>query len=794
MANSSFYLENTPFTEYNQAILDAEAVLAATLAAKASVEAIAATVAEGASVAADRATMAALPSATRIAVLTEDGRGGIFHQFVGTPPVADPLEILYVPSSTAGFYWSRQREGSEIHLVWAGIAVGPLSASAGLVAADFDATVELQAVLNLAGALGGGCVRNPFGKIAVSAPVTIPDNVQWGSSDRNLSHVIITNTIGANLDVFTNETRSITTGELGAPGIRIFGLTFDGELREFPAWLSTSEGVAITDWEADYRVGGALAPTTIPTATAVISGGAITSVTPGGAGSGVTHPPAVWVTGDGIGARITANIAAGAVTGYTVVDGGRDYTTATLEIAGGGADPTTALYAANRRNPGYASSGGIFNFRKAINPIIEDCAFLRYGAMVILDSGCDRMVVRRNYFKECGQGDCAAHVLWAQSDGSISAPPAYFRQSTGTRFYENDCVDLARGVALLNGIRQRAYSNNINGWGESAFFIANNADDYLIDGNFAKGGLLTDIACAFVEGAKSTRVRNNIVEDVDGSFVSTTGDGLDCSGNSFRAGASFTEKYPAGPFSERVGFGVGSAALAGTYRDFNTIRSMVQIADVSGLDEPKAARVSNLTIIDAAGLYDNVVTFSRGSANLIGDVLINGVDITQAPSIGLFNAAQADLCLNKNKKLRCIDNPGHVSMGAVQQYVTIPAASSGTYKFTFGFRPRKITIYARDPAAATEIAHYWAIYVDEFIKNPGTAGGTNLSGSLLRAGVNTGATAAVAAMQNQGGFQVANSAGSVILNGASIGFSSDGWTINITSSTADVILAITAEP
>lgn len=66
--------------------------------------------------------------------------------------------------------------------------------------------------------------------------------------------------------------------------------------------------------------------------TAVISGGAIASITLGAGGSGYLFPPIVTITGDGTGARAAANISTGVVTGFTVYEAGTGYTTATVTV------------------------------------------------------------------------------------------------------------------------------------------------------------------------------------------------------------------------------------------------------------------------------------------------------------------------------------------------------------------------------------------------------------------------------------------------------------------------------
>ena len=72
------------------------------------------------------------------------------------------------------------------------------------------------------------------------------------------------------------------------------------------------------------------------TATAVVSGGAVTAITLTRGGSGYTSSPTVTLTGGGgSGATATATISNGVVTGFTITDGGSGYTSApTVTIVG----------------------------------------------------------------------------------------------------------------------------------------------------------------------------------------------------------------------------------------------------------------------------------------------------------------------------------------------------------------------------------------------------------------------------------------------------------------------------
>jgi uncharacterized repeat protein (TIGR01451 family)/fimbrial isopeptide formation D2 family protein len=77
-------------------------------------------------------------------------------------------------------------------------------------------------------------------------------------------------------------------------------------------------------------------------ATATISGGAVTAIAVNTGGSGYTSAPQVYILGGGgSGATATATITGGAVTGFTITSGGKGYTSApSISFSGGGGSPS----------------------------------------------------------------------------------------------------------------------------------------------------------------------------------------------------------------------------------------------------------------------------------------------------------------------------------------------------------------------------------------------------------------------------------------------------------------------
>lgn len=656
-----------------------------------------------------------------------------------------------------------------------------------------DVTAEIQSALNALEALGGGDLLFPRGQVKVdTTTIKIPTNCQIRGIP-NLTKVLIGNGYTGSQEVFQNKTAT-ADGSLTNPGIKILDTWFDGTNRAFPLWLTNAAGVAISDPQADYRVGGCLAPTTFASISLTVSGGAVTAVTINSGGTGYVYPPTLWVSGDGYGALINLTISGGAVTGYFIEHGGVGYTAATAEVAGGGANPATALVAANRRNANWNTYGGLISLDKADRPVVRRCRFTNYGGMVILDRGCHGRVVEDNDFENCGSIDNEAVLIWSQSYGDPASAPAYYRHTTNGVFRGNRIKNCNRSVATI-GDHDGDYSENtIAGWGESCFFVVDAwAKGYTVARNKAKNGRLTDIVCRFVEGGDDANVFDNVIENVDGAAISVIGNGAMVSRNTIKAPAAFSAKYPFGPYSERVGYGLGAAAIAGRpIAIYHRAAVIAASATNDAADSPKAVRIQGNTLIanDNGNAYLHAVSFSKGVANSIGPVLIEGFDITRSLSTILFDPVAADACLNKNKPFRVINNPGHASMGAKLIHETITSGTTGTKKWTFGFRPRVLFVNAR--ASVSSVAHTFAFYADEEARNPGTTGGTNTSGGLIQAAVTT-VPAVTSGSSNPGGLFVSTTAG-VVFQASAIGFSSDGWSMSIFTNSSDCIFEVIAIP
>lgn len=526
-------------------------------------------------------------------------------------------------------------------------------------------TTNLQTWLNLIGALGGDAILS-MGAIGVNAKVTIPANVKLKAEYRHLSKIWILSSFSSTTDpVFENQ--SPPSGQdVACPGIEISGIWFKS-LRSFPDWLSKADGTPITDPKADYRAGGVLAPTTIPTANLTVTGGAVTAATITNVGSGLNYPVVAWVYGVGEGAQIEFNVAGGVLDGtYTIRDGGRGYVQAstTVEIGGGGANPATALFAADRRNPNWNRTAPLISLIKCQSPRIFENLFEDYYGNNIQDAGNDDLHVFRNEFKNGGQSDFVGNCIWSQSHGTPPSeggtPASFFRYSTGTKFYLNKVKNWKRSVGLIGGINFSAFKNDIDGWGESCWYVQEwSKTSCRLEGNQAKNGIITDIICSYLEGDKGYVV-GETVENIDGFFTSHFRTGAYVLQNKVIAGSTWTSVYPFGPYSERVGFNVGQRPIAGTQRSY--IRYVVKCFDIDADPDnaPKMYVANDNTLIDPDGVFDRFLHFEKGAANSIENVFAERNNLINAPSTEMYNATNKSQCVSNSTTFLVQNNPGGV--------------------------------------------------------------------------------------------------------------------------------------
>jgi len=91
------------------------------------------------------AISALTPVANMVVFLNQDGREGLFECVSGTAP-SDPLNGLYIPSSTSGFYWARVWDGIHGRPEWFGAVTGNPNGVAAVLSRTLSA---LQACVAL---------------------------------------------------------------------------------------------------------------------------------------------------------------------------------------------------------------------------------------------------------------------------------------------------------------------------------------------------------------------------------------------------------------------------------------------------------------------------------------------------------------------------------------------------------------------------------------------------------------------------------------------------------------------
>jgi hypothetical protein len=609
-----------------------------------------------------REDLADAPPSSELFYLGEMWREGWFRWTPGnlsSVVLADPQQGIYVPPTSqpdgSAGAWKRVTETDILQAQWFGVYPAALGTP---VASVPDRATELQAALNLAAFLGGGIVENPTGMIAVGTTLSIDDYTEWRGKNSDTSIVVEMAALTGPL--IENASFPTADGGTGTNEPRVRHLGFDGTLRPSANWLSKLDGTPITDPQADYLPGGCLSPTTPATITLILSNGEITGVTIVNGGAGYVYPPTVWITGNGIGAAITVFISGGAVTSSSITLSGKNYTTATAQVVGGGADPQVAFYANDRRNPNFSDSDAVIKFTKANKPLIEHCAFRNHFMTVISDLGSESLVIRNNLFENGGQTDWLGNCVWSQSRGDPDSPGVDFRWSTNTVFESNIVRDWRRSVMLMGGINQRAINNDVDGWGECCFYPPpNNAGGYQVIGNRVKRGRITDITNSFVESHTHGCVRDNIIEDCDGAgcIVFTPGP-MEITRNTFIAPPSYVPTIPFGPFSERVAFGHGQEATAGTQRPLSARCPVRIVAAADAAASTKAVTIGFNHIEDPGGLYESLVMLTGGAHDSIGDILIIGNDLSNAPSLSPYDAEGAAAFVDPARRLTVIHSLG----------------------------------------------------------------------------------------------------------------------------------------
>lgn len=505
----------------------------------------------------------------------------------------------------------------------------------------------------------------PLGDFRSSQPLLYSSGLDILGVDRRKSifkpHASMLNTVS----LFQAKIIS-SDGSLLTINPKFRNLGFDGGTRTFQSWLTTSSGTPITDPQNDYLPGGVLAAVGGGAGTANLVNGRVTSATVTAGGS-YAFTPTVIVDGDGFGANVQAIMTAGAITSFFVTYPGRNYTTATLRIVGGGA-AASALVSANRRNTAYATNGGLIDFPKCDSPEVSDCWFANHGATVLFDRGCRNGTYFNNLFESGGQTDFVGSALWTQSYGAVGQ--AFYAPSIDTQFVGNTVRNWVRSAVSWSPHGGGLIANNlIDGFGESALFLGGPGTTTVAN-NTIKNGLVTDLVCTGVEinvtpTDSTITISGNFFDNIDGYAITTLSGRVNISRNTYRNIPSYaTKSYHYGPFSERFGFGVGAIALAGAQRDDLGVIN-IQDSDPSPTNAPNGVVVMNNVFIDTRGAGNGplfLMRFARGSANAIQNIIFTDNDLSNATGGSqIYDPAEVALCVKGGTNFLVAQNLGVAS-------------------------------------------------------------------------------------------------------------------------------------
>lgn len=529
----------------------------------------------------------------------------------------------------------------------------------------------IQAMMDGLSTAGGGTAYLAAGTAFINTQLLLPTKVALAGAGIGVTVLKRGSSIGEGNAVIRSKTVT-ADAVLGDADICIRDLTIDQTGIGYQnTWLRNAAGTVIADPAADYRAGGCLAPAAIATVGAfTFSGGAITGLTITSGGSGYTYDPHLWITGDGFGARINLTVTAGAVTGYTIADGGKGYTTATGEVAGGGRnprDPSNGLVASNRRNAGFALGPNLGNSTgdtgynnnypaiqliKTQRAVIDRVKFLNVFGNAIQDQGSDRTTVKYCEFSGGGKTDGPAFCMSVTRYSTL-------RNNNDAVFEHNVVKDWARGVVIYTYCTDPICRfNRIENVGEGAITSGTDATRPRVYGNHVKTVNITDLVGSFAEVSNDIELIDNTIEDCATQFIGIDGTGSKIIGNTLKLTTLAGVTVPFGPYAERVGFSHGSAAIAGCQVAYVGSRATaIRLFDANAYDPAAATTISRNRIV---GPIDYMLRFLHVAAdpNVIGDVIVEGNDLSGGTSTLLYDPSTADLALNKNKRFALVNNIG----------------------------------------------------------------------------------------------------------------------------------------
>lgn len=530
-----------------------------------------------------------------------------------------------------------------------------------------------------------------------------------------------------------NTTASIATSTVGAPlrntkNLRIEHIVFDGNAAartEPPRWLQTPAGAAIVNPQVDYFANGgkindpahaadddavALSQALAAAGNLVLTANPYTpnsvrkiTITSAGndsarqftiTGTDFNNSPLVaTVTGTNAGVATTS------VVFKTVTQVAVNGAVATTVKVGIAAFDIFGVVAEGRRNPNYTKTFSILSLYLVENGTVQNCKFINHKGFGIIEGGGRDIDIKNNYFENVGKNDGPYMCIWTQSYGTPGGGDPWYQDSENINVSHNTGRNLERGFCLFAPTKGgKLLYNYVDTCGEFGMFMPTNlhfnGGRSEIAYNTIKHVRVTDIAASGFEfeHPSDTNVHHNDIEDTDQYGMILTGARRSDVHKNTLTNCYTTHTLPYGPFSERYGFNVGLAPIAGTV---NAIAdgAYFSIGTLDGIG-------CNKLLIERNRIYENRVAFpsvfkqnKSGGNSLAGDCLIEE-NILDVPAAMQFLNKSVLLVWAANGPLAIRHNIGHVSEAPVIISHQVAAGATGALTFTPGFRPRLVRVYA----------------------------------------------------------------------------------------------------
>lgn len=459
--------------------------------------------------------------------------------------------------------------------------------------------------------------------------------------------------------------------------------------------------------------------------TGSLSGGGLTSIAinDGGSGGDIENQVRLRFDGDGQGAKGYAVVSGGTITSIVMEREGTGYTTPpTVTTLGGYADITLLTTSAvDRRNPDYNQVSAGLYFARTNGLHIENVRFSGFRRMGIGEGGGLNTVMRNMTFVDCGKDDGAYHCIWTQSQGSAN---------TKNILIENVYIDGAERTAVAfmpkeGGILRNLFAKDC---GESTIFINGEGNSaggrIIIEDCQIIGGYVTDLVSHAIEinGADQVYIRNNYIEGAVQTAINAPGCvDLRVTGNTFVNNITLETKTgdgkkPFGPFNERYGFNFGS--MPECAEDLSIVEGGLFWVGTLGGIGCKDNIFRDNRFSDDRSVYPGYifVQVKSGGNNLSGDFVVtenNFVDMPTLTREQFWKRTITDVW-KTGIPVHIYNNRGLSNTEIVSQTFT----ETGNVEIDCGFRPSKVTVYARDSSLSdVRIAlgsfRYDAAYTDD---------------------------------------------------------------------------------